>query len=128
MEKIISVADLMRLKIIRKFREKELFYLREQFFSLQKSLQNGEKEFTLEKYGPIIILEEKDNLYHLSSAHLSESLFETIPEEIKEIVIEGKSLYKIMVICNNEFMPIFFVPKEVIEKYPEFPDYLKQWS
>ncbi|MBF0546516.1 MAG: hypothetical protein HQM08_18870 [Candidatus Riflebacteria bacterium] len=127
MEKIFSIADLDELKRIRKFRQQELFYLREQFSALQKSLHDGEEEFTLEKYGPIVLLEEKDNLYNLSSAYISKNLFQTIPEEIKEVIIGEKTFYQIMILCNNEFMPIFFVPEKVIKKYPEFPDYLKQW-
>jgi len=88
---------------------------------------SGREEFSLEAFGPIFVLGRQDDLRDLRGAFLADGLFETVPEEVAELRLARRVLYRIMVACNNEFMPVFLVPREVLAGYPESRRYLEAW-
>ncbi len=101
--------------------------LLQHFEALEKALGSQQENFTLSEHGPIIMIDPGDDLHNLQSGFLSESLFVTVPEEVVVRTVDGDVLYQILVLCNNEFMPTFFIPKEIMDRYPEAEAYLARW-
>jgi hypothetical protein len=68
-------------------------------------------EFSLEEEGPIVVLEEKDDLENLEGigwTQESGGIFSTVPETVEILQIGDRSFYKIIVICNNSYGLVFY--------------------
>ena len=107
-------------------------YLQARFSELKKCLSGDEeKEFNLQKFGYMVILEKSDDLRNLSEAGLNicdNGLFGDVPEKVCLIEIPGFSFYEIQTVYNNDYtMQFYLAAGEFEDLYPEFKAYLKRW-
>lgn len=85
-----------------------------EYYFHQLKAMHGDTEdtlFSLQKHGYIVILEPGDNLYDLSIVGLSQEdagLLGSRPEYVEAIVLDGLTLYEIVVMYTDDYLITFF--------------------
>ncbi|MDF2700803.1 MAG: hypothetical protein K0Q49_2366 [Haloplasmataceae bacterium] len=76
------------------------------------------EEFSLNNDGAFIILESKDNVRKLDEIGLDLKcgLLSTTPEAIRTIIIGEKTLYEVLVLCNNQYALYIYVPDNIVDE------------
>lgn len=106
-------------------------HLKGYFIELNQNIdkETSKEEFSLEDYGPIIILEpEKDDCRNLSDVGLNEDeegILGVMPEYVNEVDLnKNEGYFQFLVLCNNEYGNIFYFPKHYKDD-AEITDFLK---
>ncbi len=106
--------------------------LRELFHSLRAGLTDDDdkktlEEFTLHRYGPLVILEAGDNLADLSflGLHRAENGLMGAPiESAERNEIDGFFWYELLVVFNNDYAINFFIP-DIARLNPQIKTWLE---
>lgn len=120
MKRIQTLKDIKSLNVNQKFKQHLILYFKELF----KSLGRKEKlsEFSLEKHGPITILNGAEDLQE-------ENLLQSWPEYIEKLRLDGNFIYRIFLLKDNNYVEIFYLfpqgelsekIKDWIEKYSAY--------
>ena len=86
-------------------------------------------DFSLKEEGPIVVLEEKDDLENLEGIGLtqeSNGIFSTVPESLETLQIGNKAYNRIIVICNNSYGLTFYC--RVNQHGTRFENWLKNFK
>lgn len=83
------------------------------FQELHESLESDEslEDFSLEDSGYFVVLEPQDDIRKLEDVGLSDEdhgLIGAVPEMVDLIELEEDAYYRIGILCNNEYMQLFF--------------------
>lgn len=117
MRVIKTLEDIRRLRRDGKTDQLLLAYLENAFHGLHQALELCDPEtFSLEPYGPLVILESQDNLHDLRELGLGPAhggLFGAIPEFVAQMSIGGRVVYRIYLMSDNDYMTIILVDKDL---------------
>lgn len=130
MIQINTLKDIELSKDLSKdFKEHLIGYIIE----LNKNIDNEtpKDEFSLEEYGPIIILEpERDDCRNLSDVGLNEEeegILGVTPEYMNVVDLnKNEGYFQFLVLCNNEYGNVFYFPKH-FKGDTEITDFLKSY-
>ncbi len=111
---INTLADITLLEKTNTLPKDYLNLIRQHFKDLMEFNCDGEteEEFTLEQCGPIIVLEPGDNVKDLSIVGLNSAergLLGTVPETVERIDLDGSSIWKVLIVYNDSYVPTFFL-------------------
>lgn len=73
-------------------------------------------EFSLEEYGPIVILQPGDDLHDLREIGFSpdhDGLFGSHPEFATRLRTTDQTIFKVFILSDNEYITTLFVPKNL---------------
>lgn len=110
--------------------QKYLKYIEKFFYQQYKVLADKEtiENFSLEKYGYIVILESNDDVRDLRETGLNAQtggLLGASPEYVElETLEDGTQIYKVAILYNNEYIMFFF--SEVGQFDEEVESWLKE--
>lgn len=100
-----------------------LHHLEDYFLKLWQNLSDGEplETFSLEKHGPIYLLEPTDNVRNLTELNPEDGgLIGSAPESVDLVTLsDGSTIFRILILCNNDYGVIFFSVPDTFDEEVE---------
>ena len=134
MRVIKTFKDIELLKKAEALEKPYLEFLKNHFLALHSYIGDDQtlEDFSLVEYGYLVVLEAGDNVRDLQEFCLNpeaEGILCGLHEFIDvETLADGTKLYKIGIVCNNEFMMTFFSKKDQFFYDKEFENWLRMES